>query len=283
MLAFFIATLLTATPSPIPQIPPEPVAAPVVVQGASIPSGAPAVGSSLGGVAFAATYRSVSDSTSATYEADQYRVPQISDPCNHRLFCGPLHLLPRDGGERRAFIVNMLLALVDGVVTRNGLREQRTDLYYLPTRSTSGFSPTVPPGWTPMAPPGFHLNPRLHNLREIDPLVAPFTHDGLASIVMGSLGWAAVQGTLTRHWSPRSRTTLNYIEAATHVAGMETWLRDDARYRECASDAINGIRLYDATPLGEQFALAVPPGTPASCAQYTAAHFGALPPLSCSF
>lgn len=156
----------------------------------------------------------------------------LPDPCAHRIMCGPIHLVPRDPRERLAFFANMALSLADGIVTRNGLREQRDDLFAHPAFGTGAFGNPPAGSIARVYPTGWRLG-TLRGMWEADPLMYPFSHDGLGSIVAGGIFWAGVQATLTRHWSVTQRTNLNYLLAASHVWGISTWAHADRRYARC--------------------------------------------------
>lgn len=160
------------------------------------------------------------------------------NPCAHRIFCGRIALVPKDPSERRAFIANAALALVDGIVTISG---RRTPGY----RDVAAFArrdPGVPasvvcdPHGCAAAPPSQPAPAPMVALRfgsrpnEIDPIVRPCANT-ITEIVACGAAQLAVQSALTRRWSAENRARLDYAEAGAHVAGIATWVPLNQKFR----------------------------------------------------
>jgi hypothetical protein len=112
-------------------------------------------------------------------------VPTAVNPCNHRWFCGPIRLLPTSVEGRRALLVDIGLAVFDGILTRNG----------------TGGNPAY----------------------EADPVVRPFIRGGLPSMAAGWLSLALLRSSLAHsaHIDPGWTT---WYEAGQHLAGIASWL-----------------------------------------------------------
>ncbi|MHB8195379.1 MAG: hypothetical protein ACYDFQ_04775 [Vulcanimicrobiaceae bacterium] len=107
-------------------------------------------------------------------------------PCAHRLFCGPIHLLPRNPRERAAFLTDVAAAVADGLITAAGT----------------------------------HRNPAL----EGDPVVQPFIRGGLPSMLFGWALGDVARSALTRRWTPGQRTLALRYEAGWHIVGIGSWI-----------------------------------------------------------
>ena len=114
-------------------------------------------------------------------------LPPPPDPCKatHRLFCGPIRFVPRDGDERRAFVANTIATLVDGVVTSVNT----------------------------------HGNPAL----EANPVVRPFVRGGLPNLLLGWSAMELVQRSAA-HAFRLSDTRMEAITTEQHVSGIASWL-----------------------------------------------------------
>jgi hypothetical protein len=70
------------------------------------------------------------------------------NPCAHRLFCGPIRIVPSDPVERRSFLANAAASLADGIVTAHfthGIPSNESDPIVRPF--VSGGIPTMMFGW----------------------------------------------------------------------------------------------------------------------------------------
>lgn len=153
--------------------------------------------------------------------------------CVRRVLCGPLHLLPSDRFERRAFVARLALQLLDGIVTAAGLRAGRGS--YVPLEETVHCANCaknyIDTSWS-----------RPGGTAEADILVAPFSHGGLVSLLAGGLAFDVVSAAATRRWSAISRASLDLDLAGSHFAGISSWAplfaarrATDAAYAKCAS------------------------------------------------
>lgn len=94
------------------------------------------------------------------------------------------HALPRNPSERRAFIFDAGMSLLDGLATSAGTA---------------------------------------HGLREVDPFVRPFVRGGFAEIVGSWAIESAIARPLTRRWSPAQRAMMYQSAATQHFFGAITW------------------------------------------------------------
>lgn len=122
-------------------------------------------------------------------------VAVAADPCRHRVLCGAIRVVPRDPVERAAFVERVTAQLVDGIVTAAGLRAR---------------SPYV-----------------ANTSYEADPVVRPFSHGGLPTLLVAGIAWDIATGAATRRWSPSERTQLDRADTAMHAWGIGTWLDED--------------------------------------------------------
>lgn len=113
--------------------------------------------------------------------------PSPIPPCQaaHRLFCGPIRLVPRDPEAREAFIGNAIATLVDGIVTAKNT----------------------------------HGDPKL----EGNPVVRPFVRGGFPSLLLGWASMEAGQHALARHFH-LDDARIESMTLSQHVSGIASWL-----------------------------------------------------------
>jgi hypothetical protein len=110
-----------------------------------------------------------------------------ADPCKteHRLFCGPIRIVPRNPQRRNAFVANMIASVVDGVVTNSRTRG----------------------------------NPAL----EGNPIMRPFIRGGVAGMLLGWGSMEVTQHFVARTFH-LSDARLDSFALAQHVSGVASWL-----------------------------------------------------------
>jgi hypothetical protein len=108
-------------------------------------------------------------------------------PCKsaHRLFCGPIRILPRDGDARGAVIGNAIATLVDGVVTAKNT----------------------------------HGNPAL----EANPMVRPFVRGGLPGLLLSWTTIDIGQHALAREFH-LADARVETAALGAHLSGIASWL-----------------------------------------------------------
>jgi hypothetical protein len=113
--------------------------------------------------------------------------PRPVPPCQaaHRLFCGPIRLVPRDPQERTAFVDNAIATLIDGVVTATNTRG----------------------------------NPSL----EANPVMRPFVRGGLPGLLLGWTGMEVGQRTIARRFH-LDDTRIESMTLSEHLSGIASWL-----------------------------------------------------------
>lgn len=116
------------------------------------------------------------------------------------------HTLPRNPAERRAWLTEAGLAVVDGLVTSSGTA---------------------------------------HGRPEADPLVRPFIHGGFTTIIASWLGSNALAAALTRRWSSAQRQSLFTWSSEQHALGILSWDRH-AWPLYLYPEVINGMPLPSA-------------------------------------
>jgi hypothetical protein len=194
------------------------------------------------------------------------RAPQRPS-CEHRAFCGPLRLLPRDPVERRAFVARVVLQAADGIVTAAGLRAGRGSY-----RALEQLAP-CPAGSACQEPAvaayvSGQRGSRPQPTWEGDPFVAPSSHGGLITLLIGGLAWDATTSLAQRRWRSAERAHFDLAEAGSHAMGMVTWLPRfaarralDARYAKCVRE-VAGVAGDNANPTALLLNGAEPPGPP---------------------
>lgn len=195
--------------------------------------------------------------------------PAPSNPCAHRILCGPLRLVPKDPNERRAFYIRVGLQIADGIVTSAGLRSNRTiypDLF----RTTACVNPNTA-CYSNLLATRYHSVDGEFRAAEIDPIVQVFAHGGLRSMLLGGLVFDVASARITKNWSAKAREHLNLGLATTHAAGISTWLpiladrrATNEAYSACAHAAVNGF-VAGKSGTKDGLALYLPPSSPASC------------------
>jgi hypothetical protein len=176
--------------------------------------------------------------------------PAPAAPCAHRVACGPIHLLPKSPAERRAFLIRVAFQAFDGIVTSAGLRaSQRTRFANIdalvPCKNPSFATPCSQVGALPdRAPDVSSAWPAW----EVDPLVVPFAHGGLPTLIAGGIVADLGGSIIERHWSASAREAVDVQMAATHAAGASTWFpilarirSADAQYAACQQAAAHGF------------------------------------------
>lgn len=113
--------------------------------------------------------------------------PSPVPPCKaaHRMFCGPIRLLPADPQARSVFIGNEIATLIDGIVT---------------AKNTRG-------------------NPSL----EANPVVRPFVRGGLGGLLLGWSAMEIGQHAVTRQFH-LSDSRFDSFTLRQHVSGVASWL-----------------------------------------------------------
>jgi hypothetical protein len=113
--------------------------------------------------------------------------PSPSDPCKtaHRLFCGSIHLVPRDPQERVAFVDNAIATFVDGIVTATNT----------------------------------HGNPAL----EANPVVRPFVRGGLPGLLFGWASMDIGQRVIAQRFHLED-SRIESMALSEHLSGIASWL-----------------------------------------------------------
>ena len=141
-------------------------------------------------------------------------VAESSKPCAHRIFCGPVRLLPRDSVERKAFVANAVLTIADGLVSSAGYR--RFERTCLTCKMAAGHARYA--NFRNVTPRDLTAWPT-----EGNPIMRPWSHGGFSTLM---LGWTLgeISGSyMTRSWSPHQRTLAAVASAASHVQGIASW------------------------------------------------------------
>ena len=113
--------------------------------------------------------------------------PPPAPPCQaaHRLFCGPIRLVPQNPQERNAFVGNAIATLFDGIVTAKNT----------------------------------HGNPAL----EGNPIVRPFVHGGLPGLLLGWAGMEVGQRAIAKEFH-LDDSRIETMTLSEHLSGIASWL-----------------------------------------------------------
>jgi len=108
-------------------------------------------------------------------------------PCQaaHRLFCGPIRLVPQDPVERNAFVGNAIATLIDGIVTATNTRG----------------------------------NPAL----EANPAMRPFVRGGLPGLLLGWASMEVGQRAIAREFH-LDDSRVETMTLSQHLSGIASWL-----------------------------------------------------------
>lgn len=198
----------------------------------------------------------------------------IPNPCAHRIFCGPVRLVPKDPGERRAFYLRIGLQIADGIVTSAGLRSNRAtypDLF----RSSACMNSNTVCGQGLILSRYRGVGTQAAPAVEIDPFVQVFAHGGLASMLVGGLAFDVASARVSQHWTSSARTSFDLGVASAHVAGISSWLpilanrrATDAAHASCARAAADGF-VAGKNDTKDGLALYLPASAPANCSEFS--------------
>jgi len=113
--------------------------------------------------------------------------PSPAPPCQaaHRVFCGPIRLVPADPQERNAFVGNAIATLFDGIVTAKNT----------------------------------HGNPAL----EANPVVRPFVRGGLPDLFLGWMSMEVGQRAIARQFH-LADSRIETMSLSEHLSGIASWL-----------------------------------------------------------
>jgi hypothetical protein len=88
---------------------------------------------------------------------------------------------------------------------------------------------------------------------ETDPLIAPFSRGGFASLALGTLAYDLVAGRIERRWPVARRTAADLVEIGAHVWGISTWLPELRTIRRDTAAAAACGAQWQAKSYGEAF------------------------------
>jgi hypothetical protein len=156
------------------------------------------------------------------------------DPCKHKMFCGPISLLPHDPHERALKIAELAFSAVDGLVSIAGYNQWNKVCL---TCSMMAGLPRYA-GFKNVTTRDYAGTPA-----ESNPAVQPFSHGGFGILALGGVAAELFQGAFERTWSVRAREAVSVAEIGSHAWGIQSWRAADQRVQklEQTADVCNTI------------------------------------------